>query len=170
MASAMATCKGDTTGYPWLRNYDGMIADKYRVRVTLDIRDERIAGVYFYASQLRDIQLTGRITDGLKVFIDELDAGGTVAARFEGEFSETDPRGKFRRKLQCEVMVGYWSKVNSQEKLPFYLSLESEIGGTLKNLYAIAGAQDDELIHRNARRFWEAVKRDDKRTVASLIN
>jgi hypothetical protein len=33
----------------------------------------------------------------------------------------------------------------------------------------VAGATDDELINRNALRFWEAVKRDDRETVASLV-
>jgi hypothetical protein len=61
--------------------------------------------------------------------------------------------------LHCEVIVGSWYRIDGKEKLQ----------GTLERRYSVAGAQDDDLIHRKAYRFWNAVKQGDKRTVASLV-
>ena len=36
-------------------------------------------------------------------------------------------------------------------------------------MYQIAGASDDGIVNRNAFRFWQAVTKGDKSTVASLI-
>jgi hypothetical protein len=172
-ASAFGICVGDTdTTCQSLRHYDGTIGDSYRVRLTIAITGNEIEGVYFYATQLKDIPIRGKIVDGARFVMDELDSRGNVTGHFEGEFPERDPRGKFgSSKLQCEVMVGWWfGKDGAATKLPFYLTLEGETGGTLTNQYAPAGAPDDELVHRNARCFWEDVKQGDKKTVASLIS
>jgi len=72
--------------------------------------------------------------------------------------------------LRCDVIVGSWHKIDAAQKLPVYLSLEDGAAGSLGHLYAIAGAQDDSLIHRNALRFWQAVTMGDKATVASLVD
>lgn len=158
----------------WLWNYDGSIADQYRVKMTLvfdgsDVHSD-VHGVYFYATQLKDIQINGRISGGTDIVLDELDPAGKVVARFEGRFAEHDPRGKFGSdKLQCEIIVGSWHNLDSPERLPVYLSLEGGTSGLLTNRYAPAGVQDDNLIHWNALQFWNAVKSADKATVASLI-
>jgi hypothetical protein len=66
--------------------------------------------------------------------------------------------------------VGYWSEKGSAQNRPFTLRLSDIIGGDLDHRYVAAGASDDELVERNARRFWDALKRGDRRTVALMIN
>ena len=167
-ASASAACIKSESD--WLWNYDGTIGDGYRVRVTLVFRGEQVDGLYFYASQLRDIALRGTIRNGTDIVLDELDNQGNITARFEGKFPEHDPRGRFgNSKLECETIIGFWQKLDSPKRLPVYLSMESGTAGTLTNRYLPAGADDDQLIHRNAYRFWESVKRSDKKAVAALI-
>ena len=168
--SASGDCRGDKDSQ-LLRNYDGTIGDTSHVRMTITVNDHQIKGVYCYASQLMNITLRGRIFDGSRFVIDAFDSSERSIGRFDGEFPAKDPRGKFGdSELQCEVMVGSWyARDRSSEKLPFYLTLESETGGTLENRYSVAGAADDKLIDRNAQRFWEAVKRGDKYTVGTLV-
>lgn len=154
----------------WLWNYDGHIGDKYRVRMTLVFAEKEVSGLYFYASQLKDIALKGWVMDGTSLVLDELDSSGNVVARFEGKFSDIDPQGRFGgSKLECEIIVGSWRKPHSSESLPIYLSQESGTDGDLKNRYALAGAADDTLVHRNVYRFWNAVRMDDRKTVAASI-
>lgn len=154
----------------WLWNYDGSLGERYRVRMTLVFAGEEVSGLYFYASQLKDISLKGRVSDGTDIVLDELDAAGNVVAHFEGKFPERDPRGRFgNSKLKCETIVGTWQKVNSPDSLPVYLSLESGTAGSLTNRYAPAGSDDDNMIHRNAYRFWNAVRLGDKKAVAAAI-
>jgi hypothetical protein len=162
-----ANCKDQQTG--WLWNYDGTIGERYRVRVSLTATQDEVTGVYFYVTQLKDIQLKGRIVNGKQLMLDELGADGKVSARFEGEFAERDPRGKLKGALNCEMIVGSWHGMDGKEKLPFVLYLENRTYGTLEHRYSVAGARDDDLIHRKAYRFWNAVIKGDKRTVASLI-
>jgi hypothetical protein len=151
-------------------NYDGTIGEKYPIRMTLVISSEEVEGVYFYVTQLKDIRLEGHILDGSRLMLDELNLEGKTTAKFEGQFVEQDPKGKFgNSKLQCEVIVGSWRSIDKKVELPVYLSKESATAGTLFHRYAVAGAEDDELIHKNALRFWNAVKRGDKKTVAALI-
>lgn len=166
--TAFAACtKNDPD---WLWNFDGTLGNGNRIRVTLVFGGEQVNGLYFYASQLRDIALKGRIENGTNIVLDELDAQGHVAARFEGRFSERDPKGRFTGdKLECEIIVGSWRKLDSFAPLPVYLALESGTAGALSNRCAVAGADSDELIHRSAVRFRDAVRRGDKAVVASLV-
>jgi hypothetical protein len=152
----------------WLWNYDGTIGDKYRVRLTLTASQGEVSGVYFYATQLKDIRIGGRIADG-HLELNEFDPEGGITARFEGEFPDHDPHGGFKGALRCEVITGSWHKEGAAEKLPLYLSQESGTSGTLAHRYAVAGAQDDDLAHRGALRYWQAIAKGDKVTVASLI-
>jgi len=155
----------------WLFNYDGTIGEKSRVRVTLTESNGELAGVYFYSTQLKDIRIRGRIVDGTRTVLEEMDSSGRITARFEGDFPGRDPRGGFgKEKLNCEVIVGSWHKIDAAQALPVYLSLENATSGTLTNRYAVAGAKDDALIHRRAYQFREAVTKQDKTTVASLID
>src|SRR5262249_41988494 len=95
------------------------------------------------------------------IVLDELDATGKVMASFEGHFVD---------KSECAVIVGTWHKLDAPQSLEFYLKLSDAVGGSLEHRYAVAGAENDELVHQNVRKFWEAVKRSDKNTVASLID
>jgi len=139
--------------------------------MTLELGSGDVKGVYFYATQLKDIHVNGELTDGSNLVLDEFDATGNVVARFEGTFPEHGPRGEWGgRRLECELIIGSWHKLNAVERLPFHLTLSSTNGGDLEHRYVAASALDDDLVDRNARRFWDAVKRGDKETVASLIH
>jgi hypothetical protein len=114
--AASAACERNEPGYLW--NFDGAIAEKYPVRMTLVFSGDTLEGVYTYRSQLRDIRLRGRIDGGKSVVLDELDAAGRITARFEGEFVTRDPKGRYGdSELACEVIVGSWGKVGSSERL-----------------------------------------------------
>lgn len=166
--ASQAACTRNEPGYLW--NFDGTIAEKYPVRMTLVFSGEKLEGVYTYRSQLRDIRLRGRIEGGTKVLLDELDDAGRVTARFEGEFVTRDPKGRYGdSELACEVLIGGWSKVGSAERLSFYLSTEGATAGSLRHRYGTIGVRDDEVVHRGAARFWRAVKAGDRATVAAQL-
>lgn len=165
---ALAACSKTQPGWMW--NYEGDMAGSNRIRMTLIFGDKDITGVYFYASQLRDIRLRGRMLDTTRVVLEEFDAAGAVSARFEAEFPDKDPGGKFGDSaLQCEVMRGTWSKHDGANAMPVYLALEGGTVGSLVNRYAAIGVGNPETLHRNAQAFWLAVKRDDRKTAAALI-
>lgn len=166
--SSQSACIKNEPNSLW--NYDGSIGERYRVRMTLVFAEEEVSGLYFYASRLKDISLKGKVSNGTDVVLDELDEAGNVVARFEGKFPERDPQGRFgNSKLECEIIVGSWHKVDSPDSLPVYLSLESGTVGSLTNRYTSAGADDDNVVHRNAYRFWNAVRLNDKKAVAATI-
>ncbi len=168
-AVAMAVCLEESP--PGLRNYDGTIGDKYRIRMSLALNRKEVNGLYFYVKQLKDIKLSGHIQDGKRIVLDEIDATGKVTARFEGEFASHDPRNQFAGdQLGCEVIVGTWRQQNAATALPLYLSSESISGGSLAHRYEVAGADDDEAVNRQAVKFWTAVKQGDKESVAALIS
>jgi hypothetical protein len=167
--SAAAACLRDEPGYLW--NFDGTIADKLPIRMTLVFSGGKLEGVYSYRSQLRDIRLRGRIEGGKTVALDELDDAGRVTARFEGEFVTRDPKGRYGdSELACEVIVGGWRKVGSAEQpLSFYLATDGATSGSLRHRYGAIGVRDDEVVHRGAARFWRAVKAGDRATVAGQL-
>lgn len=166
--ASQAACSRNEPGYLW--NFDGRIAEKYPVRMTLVFSGEKLEGVYTYRSQLRDIRVRGRIEGGKTVVLDELDAAGRVTARFEGEFVTRDPTGRYGdSELACEVIMGSWSKVGSTERLSVYLSTEGATSGSLRHRYGRIGVGDDEVVHRGAARFWRAVKAGDRATVAAQV-
>ncbi|NBU24425.1 MAG: hypothetical protein EBS39_02150 [Gammaproteobacteria bacterium] len=165
---AAAACFRNEPGYLW--NFDGQIAEKYPVRMTLVFSGDKLDGVYTYRSRLRDIRLRGRIEGGKTVVLDELDDTGRVTARFEGEFATRDPKGRYGdSELACEVIVGRWSKVGSAEQLGVYLATEGSTAGSLKHRYGAIGVRDDEVVHGGAARFWRAVKAGDRATVAAQL-
>jgi hypothetical protein len=165
---ALAVCSKNQPG--WLWNYNGELAGKYRIRMTLVFAGEEVSGVYFYASSLKDIPLRGRMLDATHVRLEELDAAGNTAATFDAEFPEKDPESAFGDSaLECEVIRGTWSKAGSDAKLPVFLQMEGGSAGSIKHRYAAIGARDPETVHRNSQAFWLAVKRDDRKTAASLI-
>lgn len=154
----------------WLWNYDGAINEKYRIRMTLVFGAGEVTGVYFYASQLRDLRLAGRIEQGSRLLLDELDATGKVTGRIEAQFVTRDPKGRYGdSELACEVIVGTWSKPDGTGRMPVYLSMEGGTAGALSRRYAAIGVRDDEIVHRGAQKFWRAVRADDRATVAASI-
>ena len=154
----------------WLWNYEGHIDGQHRVRMTLVFGPGEITGVYFYASQLKDIALRGRMLDATRVELEELDTAGQPTARFEAEFPEMAPESKFGSSpLQCEVIRGNWRKMGADTALPVLLEMDGGTAGSLKSRYGAIGVRDQEALHRNAQAFWRAVQRDDRRAAAGLI-
>jgi hypothetical protein len=154
----------------WLWNYEGHIDGQHRVRMTLVFGPGEITGVYFYASQLKDIALRGRMLGETRVVLEELDAAGQPTARFEAEFPEAAPQSKFGTSpLQCEVIRGTWRKIGADTALPVLLEMDGGTAGSLKSRYGAIGVRDQEALHRNAQAFWRAVQRDDRVTAARLI-
>ena len=137
--------------------------------MALELDSGSVTGIYFYASQLKDINLRGTIINGSELVLNEMDAANRVIARFEGNFPTSDPEHHFNGSLQCEVITGIWRKTDSKEELPFYLSLTDAISGDLTHQYVGKGASDDDVINQGAQRFWNAVKRGDRKAVASVI-
>lgn len=167
-APLSAACLESSLQSGWLWNYEGTIGAN-RVRLTLTRLRDGLEGFYFYSKFLKDVPLRGRIIDGSHIELTELDSAGRPTATLEGHFPESDPRGRFKGELRCEVIVGSWRKQGDSQSLPLYLGQDSGVAGTLDHRYVIAGAADDELVHRNALRFWNAVAAGDRQTVASLV-
>lgn len=166
---ADAACFRKEPGTLW--NYAGDISRSLRIRMTLIFDGTRLKGRYTYASQLRDIDLEGTVREGRDVVLDEKDAAGRVVARFTGRFAERDPRGIYGDSpLTCDVIIGTWQRTGSTEQRPFHVHAVDATSGSLAHRYGAAGAGDDDRVHRNAARFWEAVKRGDKNAVAAQIS
>ena len=166
--AAGAVCARNEPGYLW--NYVGDLSNDLRIKMTLVFIGSELKCRYVYASQLRDIELKGRIREGGEVILDELDTAGQVTGQFIGQFVEKDPRGIYGdSRLECDVMVGTWQKRGSPQKRPFYLHAVDATTGSLSQRYAAVGASDSHLVEENARRFWEGVKRGDKTAVAQQI-
>ncbi len=105
----------------WLWNYEGHIAGQHRIRMTLVFGQGEITGVYFYASQLKDIPLRGRLLDATRVVLEELDPAGQPSARFEAEFPQTAPESKFgSSELQCVHLYKLRALTTTQLKHHFY--------------------------------------------------
>ena len=165
---SLAKCQRSEPGTLW--NYVGDLSTDRHIKMTLVFNGTKLKGRYVYASQLRDIDLKGRIIDGRQFVLDELDASGKVTGQFSGVFADQDPRGNYGdSRLECEVMVGSWQKTGSSQQRPFYLRSVDATTGSLGHRYGAVGAADDGLIDRNAQRFWEAARRGDKAAVAGLI-
>ena len=153
-----------------LHNYDGTIGDGLRVRMSLVLQGEKVQGLYFYGSQLKDIALQGQLTQGTDLVLDELDAQGQAVARLQARFADHDPKGRLPGSdLGCSVIIGTWQALGAAQSLPVYLALESSTMGSLTQRYQAAGADDDALVHRRALLFRDAVKRADKQAVAGLL-
>lgn len=153
----------------WLVNYGGTIDGKWRIRMTLAFAGDNVEGVYFYQSQLKDIRVKGHVTDGKMLVLEERDDSGRVTARFDTQFAEHDPKGRFSGDhLECEILVGSWSR-DGKAPLPVYLAQDNVIAGTLQHQYDVAGVADDGVVDASARVFWKAVRKGDRETVARQI-
>jgi hypothetical protein len=165
---ASAVCSRNEPGYLW--NFVGDLSKDLRIKMTLVFSGTELKGRYVYASALKDIELKGHVKEGREVVVDELDADGQVTGQFVGQFVEQDPRRIYGdSRLECEVMVGTWQKRGSAQKRPFYVHSVDATAGSLSRRYGLVGAANDDLINRNAQRFWEGVKRGDKTAVAQQV-
>ena len=155
-AAAMAACMDSDQNRLW--NYQGQIAGKYDIGLTLVFKGEDVQGEYFYASQRKDIALRGRTVGKDELALEELDAAGGVTARFHGTLSN-----------DCNQFHGTWQKAGGAQPLAFTASLSDGSSGTLDRRYAVAGAESDDLVHANATRFWLGVKNGNKKEVAAVM-
>jgi hypothetical protein len=160
-----AACLGESG----LTHYEGTISTGDRVRMTLELGRQDVNGTYFHFGELREISLRGKL-DGSNIVLDELDGSGGAIPRLSGRFPEQDPERKLSGPLMCDMIVGDWIDGDSAQKRPVVFRLDDIIGGDLHHRYVGAGSLDDALVERNARRFWEAVKRGDKRTASLMID
>lgn len=165
---ASALCTRNEPGRLW--DYDGTLGGKYRVRMTLVFSGETVQGVYFYASQLRDIALKGRLEDAQRLLLEETDAKGEVTGRFETAFPERDPGDTYGDSpLTCDVIAGEWVSADGKTRLPVYLTVQSSISGSLKHRYGAIGVRDDRIVNDGATAFWRAIKQGDREAVAARI-
>ncbi len=165
---AHALCARNEPGRLW--DYDGTLGGKYRVRMTLVFSGETVQGMYFYASQLRDIALSGRLVDSQQLLLEETDAQGAVTGRFETSFPERDPGDTYGDSpLTCDVIAGEWVSADGKTRLPVYLTARSSISGSLKHRYGAIGVGDDRVVNDGAAAFWRALKKGDQQAVASRI-
>ena len=166
--SSRAVCTDQIWKPGWSWTYDGVVGPN-RVRFELMQTDGNVTGYYFYASQLKEIRLTGTIADGKQIRLQESGINGEPEAEINGEFAEKDPRGQLKGQLTCDIIVGTWKKADGSEKLPIFLRTIVSLPDPHGHRYRVAGANDDETINRAAERFRKAVMDGDKETVASLI-
>ncbi|MFY8206318.1 MAG: hypothetical protein ACOVKN_04700 [Arenimonas sp.] len=167
--SAMSACTWSEPGRIW--DYTGSIDGKYPVRMSLVFSAGDLSGLYVYASQLRDIRVSGRIAADGSFQLAEYGSDGRISARFNGRFPERDPQGRYGDStLACEVMVGQWQSADGKRAaLPFYLAAEGSISGKLSNRYGAIGAVSNQAVHAPAERFWRALKAGDRNAVAAEI-
>lgn len=155
-ALGATACTSRTDGR--LENYTGDINGMYKISMTLVFGADAVNGEYFYHAHMKDIALKGSIASGDVIALDEHDAAGKVVARFNGSMLG-----------DCSTIKGDWQKAGAADKLPFSLKLTGSHSGRITRRYATAGAEDDELVHANARTFWLGVKHGDKKAVASMM-
>lgn len=154
--AAFAGCMEGEQKKLW--NYQGAIANKLKIGMTLVFSGDDVKGEYFYATQRKDIALRGAVVDGAEITLDELGTKGEVSARFHGKLSN-----------ECSQIDGTWERTGSGAALPVRLTLSGGSSGTLSRRYAVTGADSDDLVHANATRFWLGVKNGNKKEVAAML-
>lgn len=166
--SSLAVCTDQIWKPGWSWTYDGAVGP-YRVRFEVSLTDGNVTGYYFYASQLKDIRLTGTITDGKQIRLEELGTDGRPEAEISGEFADKDPQGKLKGNLTCDIIIGTRQKVDRSNTLSVFLRAIGNLPDPHGHRYQVAGANDDEAINHAAERFRKAVTDGDKETVGSMI-
>ncbi len=151
----------------WLNNYEGTIGNR-EIRMTLVFYKGGVEGEYFYVDEFKDtLRLKGSIGEDRAVSFDEIAFDGKTVSLFKGRFTEEgeDYRGGPSR----EKIAGTWQKAGAADELPFSISTYNGTGGTLLHRYAVAGADDDKLIHEMALKFQTAVVQGDRNAVAGQL-
>ena len=132
---------------------------------------KKIQGVYFYRKFLQDLHLEGEFVGERDLVLRERAADGTSGGVFTLRFLDRDPRGNFgSARLDKEVLVGEWTGADGKRRYPVYLR---QTGTTRlipgQGRYAVAGAEDDALVERNARAFLEAVLAGKRATAGRYV-
>ncbi|HVN96453.1 MAG TPA: hypothetical protein VMT62_08490, partial [Syntrophorhabdaceae bacterium] len=157
----------DFAGWDFLWTYSGSIGELENVALTLSFDNNTLSAVLFDPISQSNIRLEGQIFDDGRINLRSTE-NAEPKIMLEGEFLETDPRGKFRSKLNCEVLSGNYTSPLKQDK--FIFGAEYGYGGSIDHRYSRIGADDDACVEREAKRFIEAVARRDKQTVANCMN
>ncbi len=153
---AGAACMEQDPARLW--NYQGTIAQQYRIGLTLVFGPDALRGEYFYLSQRKDIALRGMLGPAQALTLEELDAAGAVQARIEGKFD-----------ADCSRFDGTWRKTGAAEALPLQLTLSNGSSGELGHRYGVAGDASDAVVHANAEKFWLAVQKNDAKAVVAAL-
>lgn len=163
-----------------LSEYEGTIGSA-RVKFTIQSQATSLSGAlpagplkgeYFYVAYLTDIPFEGEIGDDRSITIYELGDNNKRTAIIKGQFSETDPQHHFasKAKLESEVIIGTWSRLDGSGILPVYLCSQSDTFADIEHRYIDAGVQDDKALENKVRAFRNAVLSGDKLAVSSMIN
>ena len=126
-------------------------------------------GYYFYNDVMKNLPIERERQDG-KSYMYEVNAAGQRVSKFVCSYPAKDPRGHFKGKIDGEVMVGTWSKMDGSNSTPFYLSKQSGVGAEGEKRYAMVGVKDDAAFEKKVQKFRTAVLTGDKKTAASMIN
>jgi hypothetical protein len=159
-----ATCRPDAG----TAIYSGNVGNS-AVRVALAPNTADVQGRYAYRISAIDIVLRGKIDpSGRNLELTEFDSTGRPSATFVGAFLESDAGFANGSKLNCEVIVGMWK--SGERLLDFRLMMDTLSRHGLDHLYRGAGAEDDETVNRSAAAFRTAVIKNQRDTVARMIN
>ncbi|HEY9721256.1 MAG TPA: hypothetical protein V6D47_04535 [Oscillatoriaceae cyanobacterium] len=157
------TPQTSTPDNPWLITYQGS-AGGWPVRMTLAFEGKSIEGLAAIGPAYDWLQkVRGTMSDPQHL---TLQIGDWSV--WKGTFQTHDPKHRFGDStLNCEVITGIrdtWAG-----EAAFDLAEDSEGAGTLTHRYDVMGVTVDRTIDQAAWRFWNAVRRGDRRTVSALV-
>lgn len=149
---------------PWLVTYQGS-AGGWPVRMTLAFEGNRVQGLAAVGPAYDWLQkVRGTCPDSQHV---ELQIGDWSV--WKGTFPTHDPKRRFGDSpLNCEVITG--TRDTWAGEAAFDLAEDSEGAGPLEHRYAVMGVTNDRTIDQAAWRFWNAMRRGDRRAVSALLD
>ncbi|MES2215651.1 MAG: hypothetical protein V4485_06580 [Pseudomonadota bacterium] len=156
--------------------YEGDItisASKIPIAMYLIFKGNKITGMYSFFDSTRDRMLEGTITRSggdMTLELYEISEQGKKQKRFVGKLMVWDPRGYHVNHPHPElgVIVGKWYDSETQRPYEFYLTLKG-FGETDNLDHIYYDIDSDEAIHKIVQTFKNAVRSNDKETVASMI-
>jgi hypothetical protein len=178
---AEAACSPVLTPAGAARVYDGIIGGEPARLALIFSKDGSVEGRFALASSTSDIVMRGKLEPGgERMTLTELDKTGHPRAVLSGAFPETEPAPPSAPKapgapgyvaipnregaiypgpppLNCSLILGSLQETGGPAR-----ELKLRLGHTLEHpsfghLYAIAGVSDDEVVHRRAQSFRNAI-------------
>ena len=146
--------------------YLGHIDNNIKIGMCLTFNDNILEGKYYYKKYLVDIPIDGFAQPDRTFVLYERDSNGNIVAEFKGYFPDSDPLKRFRGKLDREIMMGVWKKPGIRDKS---FSLTINHGGTGASIYGYS-PEDEEIIEKQAQRYWHAVLSDNKYVVSEYYS
>ncbi|HEX5138218.1 MAG TPA: hypothetical protein VFY93_14675 [Planctomycetota bacterium] len=160
----------DAWSVGWAHSYFGTLDGVVRIGLTVRRGDAGIEGLYFEVPELVDHRVEVRLGKGRAVGFLVRDSDGRVAAAFRGEFTRTDPLGRYGGgELQREVIVGVLRRRDRPASHRVYLSEDHSGPKTLENMYANAYVVEARSIDERAVALQRAVADHDRATVAGMV-